>query len=99
MNGKVSLRKCVSEGVPQGSILGPFFFPIYINDLAKGVSYNVNYFAYDTAMFQAVADVNMTSDSLNHDLVVIQNWSFQWKMSFNPAPTKQAKYVIFSTKL
>ena len=55
-------------------------------------------FPDDTSIFQAVSDVNMTADTLNHDLAIIQNWAFQWKMSFNPDPTKQAKEVIFSTK-
>ena len=35
---------------------------------------------------------------LNHDLKAIENWAFQWKMSFNPDPTKQAEQVIFSSK-
>ena len=35
---------------------------------------------------------------LNHDLKAIENWAFQWKMSFNPDPTKQAEQVIFSSE-
>ena len=35
---------------------------------------------------------------LNHDLKTIENWAFQWKMSLNPYPTKQAEQVIFSSK-
>ena len=99
LNGKASSWKRVSAGVPQGSVLGPLFFLIYINDLAEGVTCKVNFFADDTSMFQAVSDVNMTADTLNQDLAIIQNWAFQWKMSFNPDPTKQAKEVTFSTKL
>ena len=99
LNGKASPWKRVSAGVPQGSVLGPLFFLIYINDLAEGVTCKVKFFADDTSMFQAVSDVNMTADTLNQDLAIIQNWAFQWKMSFNPDPTKQAKEVIFSTKL
>ena len=30
-------------------------------------------------------------DTFNHELAIIQNWAFQWKMTFNPDPTKQAK--------
>ena len=36
--------------------------------------------------------------TLNRDLAIMQNWAFQWKMSFNPDPTKQAKEVIFLAK-
>ena len=36
---------------------------------------------------------------INQDLNRINNWAFQWKMSFNPDPSKQAQEVIFSCKL
>ena len=91
MNGKACPWERVSAGVPQGSILRPPFFLIYINDLAEGVTCKVKFFADDTSMFQAVSDVNMTADTLNHDLAIMQNWALQWKMSFNPDPTKETK--------
>ena len=40
-----------------------------------------------------------SENDLNHDLKKISNWAFQWKMSFNPDPSKQAQEVIFSRKL
>ena len=40
----------------------------------------------------------MTARPLNKDLEMIHNWAFQWKMNFNPDPTKQAQEVIFSRK-
>ena len=43
-------------------------------------------------------DPNLTARALNDDLLKIQQWAFQWKMSFNPDPTKQAQEVIFSRK-
>ena len=98
LNGKASSWERVSAGVPQGSVLGPLFFLIYINDLAEGTSSKVKFFADDTSMFQVVSDVDTTADALNRDLAIIENWAFQWKMSFNPDPTKQAKEVIFSAK-
>ena len=43
----------------------------------------------------------MTSSAniLNNDLLKINNWAYQWKMSFNPDPSKQAQEVIFSRKI
>ena len=41
----------------------------------------------------------MSANKLNQDLNRINNWAFQWKMSFNPDPSKQAQEVIFSRKL
>ena len=85
-------------GVPQGSILGPLLFLIYINDLPKGLSSNAKLFADDTSLFSVIHDSSTTRNELNDDLVKISNWAYQWKMSFNPDPNKQAQEVIFSRK-
>ena len=82
----------------QGSILGPLLFLIYINDLSDDLSPNARLFADDTSLFSVVRDINTSAAHLNNDLRKISNWAFQWKMSFNPDPSKQALKVIFSRK-
>ena len=99
LNGQCSDWKNVSAGVPQGSILGPLFFLIYINDLPDGLITNAKLFADDTSLFSTVFNSNNSASDLNHDLEKISSWAFQWKMSFNPDPSKQAQEVIFSRKL
>ena len=84
LNGPASTSTNVTTGVPQGSILGPLLFLIYINDLSEGLS--------------VIHDSQTSANVLNKDLEMIHNWDFQWKMNFNPAPTKQAQEVIFSRK-
>ena len=86
-----------TAGVPQGSVLGPLFFLNYINDLLLGLTTNVKLFADDTSLFSVVNNASVSAFRLNNDLVKIRDWTFNWKMSFNPDPTKQAKEVIFST--
>ena len=86
-------QRVVLIGVPQGSVLGPLFFPIYINDLPKGLHSEVKLFADDTSLFSVIHDVDASSATLNNDLVKIQEWAYNWKMSFNPDKNKQ---VIFS---
>ena len=44
-------------------------------------------------------DITISANELNNDLKKISGWAFQWKMSFNPDPSKQAQEVIFSRKL
>ena len=97
-NGQFSSWADFLAGVPQGSILGPLFFLIYINDLSIGLSSNPKMFADDTSLFSIAYDINASSNDLNNDLKIISDWAYQWKMSFNPDPAKQAQEVIFSRK-
>ena len=98
LNGQVSTWKNINAGVPQGSILGPLLFLIYINDLTEGMMTNVKLFADDTSLFSVVHGTQTSANDLNKDLEIINNWAFQWKMNFNPDPAKQAHEVIFSRK-
>ena len=79
-------------------ILGPLLFLIYINDLSEGLSTNAKLFAYDTSLFSFIHDSQTSANVLNKDLEMIHNSAFQWKMNFNPDPTKQAQEVIFIRK-
>ena len=79
-------------------ILGPLLFLIYINDLSEGLSTNAKLFAYDTSLFSFIHDSQTSANVLNKDLEMIHNSAFQWKMNFNPDPTKQAQEVISSCK-
>ena len=99
LNGQVSKWAAVNAGVPQGSILGPLLFLIYINDLLTGLSSNSRLFADDTSLFSVVRDMTSSANILNNDLSKINNWAYQWKISFNPDPSKQAQEVIFSRKI
>ena len=77
-------------GVPQGSILGPLLFLTYINDLSDNLPCSPKLFAGDTSLFSTVKVPERTANILSNNLKEINKWTFQWKMSFNPDPTKQA---------
>ena len=68
LNGQTSSWTNVLAGVPQGSILGPLFFLIYINDLSDDLSSNPKLFADDTSLFSVVHDKNTSAKELNNDL-------------------------------
>ena len=55
-------------------------------------------FAYDTSLFSVVHDSDTSTNELNHDLEKMSELDFQWKMKFNPDPTKQTQKIIFSKK-
>ena len=98
LNGQNSSWTPVFAGVPQGSVLGPLFFLIYINDLAEGISSTTKLFAHDTALFSVVNNINESANQMNMDLEKISLWDYHWKMSFNPDISKQIQEVIFSKK-
>ena len=98
LNGSVSPFCEIGSGVPQGSVLGPLLFLIYINDLEDNIISNVKFFADDTMLFSIVQNPVTSASDLNNDLNLINKWAYQWKMAFNPDPTKQAVEVLFSQK-
>ena len=76
LNGQHSKWSNISAGVPQGSILGPLLFLIYINDLPDNLSSNPKLFADDTSFFSVVHNINQFGINLNDDLEKVSNWAF-----------------------
>ena len=88
LNGSCSSSLPVTSGVPQGSILGPLLFVIFINDLPHSVqSATALLFADDT---KCIKHINSTSDSnlLQNDLNTLADWCSRWKLSFNSSKCK-----------
>ena len=82
VDGEVSNWKAVLSGVPQGSVLGPILFLIYINDLDDDITSKVLKFADDTKVFRKIksdADRQHLQDYLNK----LIEWSEKWQMLFN----------------
>jgi ribonucleases P/MRP protein subunit RPP40 len=85
---KVSINKAysgwqsVESGVPQGSVLGPLLFLIYINDLDVNIMSKLSKFADDTKLFNSVADT-LEVEKLRDDLKRVYQWSLDWQMLFN----------------
>jgi ribonuclease P/MRP protein subunit RPP40 len=72
----------VTSGVPQGSVLGPLLFLIYINDIDEGISNKLLKFADDTKLFGKVGTMEDIG-RLREDLVKLVTWSKEWLMLFN----------------
>ena len=71
---------------------------MYINDLENGIKSSIRFFVDETSVCSTVNDPNSSAEELNNDLQQISQWAFQWKMRFNPDPTKPAEEIIFSLK-
>ena len=65
---------CVSSGVPQGSILGPLLFLIYINDMPQAAKCNIFLYAHDTCLVCQYKDINEIGKQLNKDFESICDW-------------------------
>ena len=96
VNGRCGEWGKITAGVPQGSVLGPLLFIVYINDISQAVSHcNIRLFADDTCLFINVDNRVTTAIKIDEDLQSINQWSKQWIISFSPAKTKS---LIISNK-
>jgi hypothetical protein len=72
----------VTSGVPQGSVLGPLLFLLYINDIGNGISSTLRLFADDLIIYRKIND-NNSHAMLQQDINTLYNWSKTWAMKFN----------------
>ena len=98
LNGRCLSWFDIGAGVPQGSISGVLLFLIYINDLSNDIKSKCKLFPDDISLFSVGHDIDTSANDINHDLKKNIEWTFQWKIKFNPDPAKQAQEIVFSKK-
>ena len=81
-NTKSSTRLSVKSGVPQGTVLGPLLFLVYINDITKGLSSSLRLFADDFLLYHVISCEEDIAE-LQPDLNTMFKWSQLWQMKFN----------------
>ena len=87
INGTLSDPADVTSGIPQGSVLGPVLFVLFINDLPDSVNSNVLLFADDTKVFNRISS-NRDSEVLQQDINNLYLWSTTWQLPFHPGKCK-----------
>lgn len=92
MNGKESGFVEVTSGVPQGSVLGPLLFLLYINDISEGVSSCMRMFADDCIIYREITAENDVLQ-IQSDLDKIQAWCEKWEMKLNLDKTVCMKFT------
>ena len=88
INNSTSSWRDINAGVPQGSILGPLLFIVFINDILTDINSTIKLFANDTSLYLIVDDPQETAQTLNDDLVKLHAWSTKWLVNFNPQKTE-----------
>ena len=73
INNTYSLQQTLTCGVPQGSILGPLLFSIYINDLPKASKFETRLYADDTALMLSEVKINELNENVNRELVKVEH--------------------------
>ena len=82
VNGALSDITDVTSGVPQGSVLGPILFLLYINDLNENVQSSIRLFADNSIIYRKI-NSNIDNQILQTDLTELGKWSDKWQMQFN----------------
>ena len=84
VGAEMSSTASVKSGIPQGSILGPVLFTVFINDLPLAVNSICKVFADDTKVYNSPRN----SHVLQNDLLALQQWSDKWQLHFNISKCK-----------
>lgn len=95
VHGNNSSIRTTNCGVPQGSVLGPLLFLLYINDLPNATSFFTSLFADDTALALSSSDLNVLFRVANRELSKAAEWFGTNKLTLNVSKTK---YIVFRKK-
>ena len=84
----------ISPGEPQGAVLGPVTFLIYINDITENIKSNIKLFADDTSLYVTIDEDAVTAtNQLNDNLAQISKWADTWLVKFNAGKSKALSYT------
>jgi hypothetical protein len=87
LNGQKAQWATTNAGVPQGSILGPLLFLVFINDVVDGIDSNINLFADDTSLLNIIDQIVPAYETVNNDLTKLSDWASKWLVNYNAAKT------------
>lgn len=96
INNCSSKSSSVKSGVPQGSVLGPLLFLVYINDIAATISSSIRLFADDCVLYRRITTPDDVTN-LQNDLTKLTEWCNIWQMQINTEKTKHMAFSMLSS--
>jgi hypothetical protein len=96
INGQSDEWLDTTAGVPQGSILGPLLFLVFINDITANIECDIHLFADDTSLMEIIEQHQQSYAKINRDLNRLSRWASKWLVTFNATKTV---YLQVSRKL
>ena len=98
----LSERAPVLSGVPQGSVLGPLLFSLFINDISDGLSSKMNLYADDCVIYKSLSlsqkSALKTADLLQSDLDQLSSWATKWGLDFSVSKCKYMRVCIYGRR-
>ena len=95
IDGKVSSSRLLDHGVPQGSILGPVLFLLYVNDLPNASNFETILFADDTNLHLSHISINSLQSRVQQEMMKVIEWMISNKLTLN---YKKSCYMLISKK-
>ena len=95
IDGKVSFSRLLDHGVPQGSILGPLLFLLYINDLPNASNFETTLFVDDTNLHLSHININSLQSHVQQEMMKVSKWIISNKLTLN---YKKSCYMLISKK-
>ena len=95
VNGCLSTSKSPKSGIPQGTVLGPVLFLVYINDLPCSISSDCSIFADDTSVYNTGSKPPSICSMLSKDRIYAADWAAEWGMLFN---AEKSEHLAISTR-
>ena len=80
--------------MPQGSVLGPFLFLVYINNIDEHLLSLTRLFAGSSSLFYSAAHIDDIAGIINCDMQLLVNWARQWPVTFNPLKNEAVLFTL-----
>ena len=96
INSSMSDETTVGAGVPQGSVLGPLLFLVYVNDISENLLSLARLFSVDSSLYFSASRIEDIEGIINHDLAIIHAWASSWLVAFNPNKTEAILFTLLN---